>query len=39
MQTITNPMEEGGSHTEGALDVYVSERKQMTKSTGLARGG
>lgn len=36
MQTITNHVKEGASHTEGAFDVYTSERKQMRKSTGQA---
>lgn len=36
MRTITNHAEEGTAHTEGALAVYASERKQMRKSTGRA---
>lgn len=37
MQTITNHVKEGASYTEGACDVYASERKQMRESTGLAQ--
>lgn len=36
MQTITNHVKEGASYTEGAFDVYASERKQMRESTGQA---
>lgn len=36
MPTITNHVEEGASHTEGAFDVCTLERQQMRESTGQA---
>lgn len=38
MQTVTNHVKDRTCNTEGALDVYVSEHKQMTESTGQAQG-